>query len=125
MKKIALVSGAMVILGCQHLSLQAEPAVLSAVNADVKLQLQQRIIELIGGAPVKLSDTVLTRNNILIIEQAVLRDNAGLPIMGRHHQLSNRFSLWLDADGCWLQHDSSEKRVVLTGVSCTALQSKS
>ncbi|WNO62232.1 hypothetical protein [Rheinheimera sp. MMS21-TC3] len=118
MKKLTLVASVILAFGCQNMTTAAQPAVLNMVNADVKLQLQQGIIALSGGAPVKLSDTVLTNDNILIIEQALLRDSRGLPIMGRHQLPTRTYSLWLDNKRCWLQDESSEKRVELTKVSC-------
>lgn len=109
------------VAGCQPGLAELTPAVLQQVNAQVKTQLQQAIVQLNGGAPVKLSDSVLTKTNTLIIEQAILRDQQGLPITGRHQQQTETFSLWLAGKQCWLRHQRSEKMVKLQQVQCSPM----
>ena len=123
MKQLLLGAIFCTVAGCQPGLSELTPALLQQVNTEVKAELQQAIVQLNGGAPVKLSDSVLTKTNTLIIEQAVLRDQQGLPIMGRHQQHTETFSLWLDGKQCWLRHQRSEKMVKLKLAQCMVLAS--
>jgi hypothetical protein len=87
----------------------------------VKAELQQAIIELIGGQPVKLADTVFSNSHQLFIEQAILRDPQGRPIMGRHSQPAILLQLKQADQQCLLSHPASGRTVKLSSSNCQVL----
>lgn len=106
---------------CYNSTVESQPARLINPSAAVKLEIQQHIVQLIGGAPVTLADDVFTQSNILYIEQAVLRDNKGLPIMGRHQQPVIRITLWHENGHCVLHHAPTETSRLLSLAKCQPL----
>jgi len=116
-----LYTGVLITLlaGCQQTA--AEPVAARLINpsAATLQELQQDIQQLIGGEPVKLADNVFTESSKLYIEQQVLLDDRGLPLMGRHQQPVKIFSLLTDGSQCLLRHDASEQVVILQQVQCT------
>lgn len=107
------------ITGCQQTVAEPVAAKLTNPSAATLQELQQHIQQLIGGEPVKLADNVFTESSKLYIEQQVLLDDRGLPLMGRHQQPVKIFSLLTDGSLCLLRHDASEQVVILQQVQCT------
>ncbi|MDX3774607.1 hypothetical protein QE250_10825 [Chromatiaceae bacterium AAb-1] len=112
---------ASVLSGCQHSIAEPVPALLTNPSAATKQELQQQIQQLTDGPQVKLADNVFTTSHKLYIEQQVLVDERGLPLMGRHQQPVKIFSLLTDGSHCLLRHDASEQLVILQQVQCTAV----
>ncbi|MDX1677904.1 hypothetical protein [Arsukibacterium sp.] len=106
------------LAGCGITQAEPQPARLSNMNPAIKAELQQAIIKLIGGEPVKLADNAFADSHQLFIEQAILRDPQGRPIMGRHSQPAILLELQ-QADGqCLLSHPASGRAVALTDSQC-------
>ncbi|WP_152663136.1 hypothetical protein [Arsukibacterium ikkense] len=97
---------------------EPQPARLTNMSPAVKAELQQAIVELIGGEPVKLADNAFVASHQLFIEQAILRDPQGRPIMGRHQQPAILLELQQDDKQCLLSHPASGRSVLLSLSSC-------
>ncbi|HAW92914.1 MULTISPECIES: hypothetical protein [unclassified Arsukibacterium] len=114
----SLLTGFILLAGCQSIKAEPQPAWLTNMSPAIKAELQQAITELIAGQPVKLADTVFSNSHRLFIEQAILRDAQGLPIMGRHSQPAILLELQ-QADGqCLLSHPASGRFVKLSTSDC-------
>tara|TARA_R110002126_G_scaffold54341_5_gene147149 strand:+ start:643 stop:1068 length:426 start_codon:yes stop_codon:yes gene_type:complete len=119
---VTLLAGVNLLVGCQGINAapqpEPQPAQLTNMSPAVKTELQRAIIELIGGEPVKLADSVFSGSNQLFIEQAILRDPQGRPIMGRHSQPAILLELqWAD-NQCLLSHPASKRSVLLSVSRC-------
>ncbi|OGO74865.1 MAG: hypothetical protein A2203_09330 [Chromatiales bacterium RIFOXYA1_FULL_46_5] len=105
---------------CQQVQAVAEPAVLTQTSPEVKLELQQQIQKAIGGPLVKLADNAYLFESQIWIESAVLKDDKGRPLDGRHMDLANLFLLQIDQGQCQLKHNKSGQIFVLTKATCMA-----
>ena len=114
----SLLTGVSVLASCKMTQAEPQPARLTNMNPAVKAELQQAIVELIGGQPVKLADNAFTNSHQLFIEQAILRDPQGRPIMGRHQQPAILLELQRANDQCLLSHPASGRSVVLSMSNC-------
>ncbi len=114
---LVLTAVAILLSGCQ-LTKAAEPAVLSRVDAAVKQQMSDFIIQIVGGTEVPLSDTVLMTEPELFISQRMPLDSRGLPLDGRHALPAYRFYLVMQHGRCILQHPASGKQQTLTTAVC-------
>ena len=118
MKALLLAPLLTLLAACQVNDALSAPALLVDPDETSRRVLQDAIMQMIGGEPVLLADDVLTTSSELFIQQAVLRDNQGRPIMGRHTQPAYRFELRIDNGDCVLVNPGLNKRVELTGVEC-------
>lgn len=120
----SLLAGACLLTGCKMTPAEPQPARLIAMSPAVKVELKKAIIELIGGKPVKLADTVFSNSNQLFIEQAILRDPQGRPIMGRHQQPAILLELQQTGQQCLLSHPASGRSVILSISRCQPAAAK-
>ncbi|MBV2129274.1 hypothetical protein [Arsukibacterium indicum] len=114
----SLLAGACLLTGCKITPAEPQPALLTNMSPAVKVELQQAIVELIGGQPVKLADNAFATRHQLFIEQAILRDEKGLPIMGRHSQPAILLELQQADNQCRLSHPASGNSVALVNSQC-------
>lgn len=114
----SLLAGACLLAGCKMTTAEPQPARLTNMSPQIKAELQQAIIELIGGEKVKLADNAFADSHQLFIERAILRDPQGLPIMGRHSQPAILLELQQADNQCLLSHPASGRSVVLTKSNC-------
>ncbi|MDX1539139.1 hypothetical protein [Arsukibacterium sp.] len=114
----SLLAGACLLAGCKMTTAEPQPARLTNMSPEIKAELQQAIIELIGGEKVKLADTAFADSHQLFIERAILRDPQGLPIMGRHSQPAILLELQQADNQCLLSHPASGRSVALTKSNC-------
>ncbi len=114
----SLLAGAILLGGCQMTQAEPQPARLTNLSPEVIVELQQAIVELIGGEPVTLADTVFSSSHQLFIEQAILRDPQGRPIMGRHQQPAILLELQQRDKQCLLSHPASGRTVLLSISRC-------
>ncbi len=110
----------LVASACQQVQAVAEPAVLTETSAEVRLELQQQIQKAIGGPLVKLADNAYLFESQIWVESAVLRDDKGRPLDGRHMDLANLFILQIEQGQCQLKHNKSGQIFVLTKAKCMA-----
>jgi hypothetical protein len=109
---------------CQQVQAVAEPAVLTETSPAVKLEIQQSIQKAIGGTLVKLADNAYLFESQVWIESAVLKDEKGRPLNGRHMDLANLFILQIDQGQCQLKHNKSGQIFVLENAKCMAEQQR-
>lgn len=115
----ATVAGMVLLVSaCQQVQAVAEPAVLTQTSPAVKLELQQQIQKAIGGPLVKLADNAYLFESQIWIESAVLKDDKGRPLDGRHMDLANLFLLQIEQGQCQLKHNKSGQIFVLTKATC-------
>jgi len=110
----------LVASACQQVQAVAEPAVLTETSAEVRLELQQQIQKAIGGPLVKLADNAYLFESQIWVESAVLRDDKGRPLDGRHMDLANLFILQIEQGQCQLKHNKSGQLFALTKAKCMA-----
>ena len=110
----------LVASACQQVQAVAEPAVLTETSAEVRLELQQQIQKAIGGPLVKLADNAYLFESQIWVESAVLRDDKGRPLDGRHMDLGNLFMLQIEQGQCQLKHNKSGQLFALTKAKCMA-----
>lgn len=115
---VSLLAGACLLTGCTMTQAKPQPARLTNMSPTIKAELQQAIVELIGGEPVKLADNAFANSHQLFIEQAILRDRQGRPIMGRHNQPAILLELQQADNQCLLSHPASGRTVLLSKSSC-------
>ncbi|WP_019676332.1 hypothetical protein [Arsukibacterium perlucidum] len=115
---VSLLAGISVLAGCSMTQAEPQPARLTNMSPAVKAELQQAIIELIGGEPVKLADNAFVSSHQLLLEQAILRDPQGRPIMGRHQQPAILLELQQVDEQCLLSHPASGRSVQLSTGRC-------
>lgn len=115
---VSLLAGAAALGGCSMIQAEPQPAWLTNMSPTVKAELQQAIVELIGGEPVKLADNAFVTSHQLFIEQAILRDPQGRPIMGRHNQPAILLELQQVDKQCLLSHPASGRTVQLINSNC-------
>jgi hypothetical protein len=106
------------LAACQQVQPFAEPAVLIQASAESKLEIQQSIQRAIGGPLVKLSDNVFLFESQIWVESAVLRDDKGRPLDGRHMDLANLFLLQMAEGQCQLKHNKSGEIFKLKYARC-------
>lgn len=114
----SLLAGVILLGGCSMTQAEPQPAVLTNMSPAVKTELQQAIVELIGGEPIKLADNAFVNSHQLFVEQAILRDAQGRPIMGRHNQPAILLELVETNAQCLLSHPASGRTVQLSLSSC-------
>jgi hypothetical protein len=71
------------------------------------------------GAPVRLSDDVLTRESTLVIERERRLDPSGLPAQGRERGPPARFRLVKIGGECVLVHEATGQRFLLKETTCS------
>lgn len=120
LKYATLGSMLLIVSACQQVQAVAEPAVLTESSPEVKLELQQQIQKAVGGPLVKLADNAYLFESQIWVESAVLRDDKGRPLDGRHMDLANLFILQIEQGQCQLKHNKSGQVFVLTKAKCMA-----
>jgi hypothetical protein len=114
----SLLAGLTMLAGCKMTETVAQPARLTNMSPAVKTELRHAIVELIGGEPIKLADNAFVASHQLFIEQAILRDPQGRPIMGRHQQPAYLLELQQRNNQCLLSHPASGRTVLLSRSHC-------
>jgi hypothetical protein len=98
------------------------PAVITHPNAASRADLERAVSRALHGAPVRLADDALTRNNLLIVDRAQARDVRGLPLNGREPGRPQHFRLLRHNSKCVLLHVETGKAHVLGHTSCRVLR---
>jgi hypothetical protein len=73
---------------------------------------------------VKLADNAYLFESQVWIESAVLKDEKGRPLNGRHMDLANLFILQIDQGQCQLKHNKSGQIFLLENEKCMAEQQR-
>ena len=118
----ALLFGTLLLVtGCQQTQAQLQPARIVDVNPQSKAQLQKAIKALLNR-DIKIADNAFSQASEILVERAVLKDDRGLPIMGREFGNVLKLSLFTDGSGCFLQSsETAQLQTTVESVRCQAL----
>jgi hypothetical protein len=97
------------------------PAIITHPTAASRADLERAVSQAFHGAPVRLADDALTRNDLLIVGHAQARDARGLPLNGRELGRPQHFRLLRRASQCVLLHVETGKSYVLAHTTCRVL----
>jgi hypothetical protein len=100
------------------------PAVIVHPSAESRSELSRVIRNAFGGAPVTLADDALTTSNVLSLEHANLRDQAGRPLNGRELSHPETFQLFKRGSHCVLVRTKNGDGWTLRHVRCRAQPSE-
>ncbi|MBD1390909.1 hypothetical protein IC617_15875 [Neiella sp. HB171785] len=100
-----------------------EPVAAVVASGDANKQaLERAASELLFGRQIRFSATAFTDSSRVSIEKNQTRDGQGLPLNGRELQAEVIvFSLWKQAEQCWLKREDTEKQVLVEGVDCQSI----
>ena len=97
------------------------PAIITDPTATSRADLERAVSQAFHGAPVRLADDALARNDLLIVGRAEARDSHGLPLNGRELGRPQHFRLVRRGAQCVLLHVETGKRSVLPHTRCRVL----
>ena len=92
---------------------------ISAPTPASREELARVVSAALHGAPVTLADDALTKESVLIIERAGIRDAHGVRIDGRVMEKPEEFRLVKSGSQCVLIHRRAGERHTLTHATCT------
>ena len=119
--RAAVVASAFVLTGCASTpSHSDEPALITAPTPASREELARVVSTALHGARVTLADDALTKESVLFIERARIRDASGVPIDGRVMEKPEQFQLVKSGAECVLIHRRTGERHALTHTTCTA-----
>ena len=97
-------------------------AVIVEPNAKSRLALQNAVSKSLGVAYVVMAEDALTKDSVLIIEPARIRDFEGRLLQGRETRLPERFHLvkGKKKEECVLIYDRTGARIPLADTHCKA-----
>jgi heme A synthase len=112
-------AAAVVLAACVSTASRSdEPAVITAPTPASRAELAHVVSAALHGAPVTLADDALTKESLLIIERARMRDASGVPIDGRVTEKPEQFELVKSGSQCVLIHRRTGARHALTHTTC-------
>jgi hypothetical protein len=100
---------------------RSAPAIIAHPTAASRADLERAVSQAFHGAPVRLADDALTRNDLLIVGRAQARDSRGLPLNGRELGRPQHFRLLRRGAQCMLLHVETGKPYVLAHTTCRVL----
>ncbi|HEY1890087.1 MAG TPA: hypothetical protein VGG63_06755 [Steroidobacteraceae bacterium] len=102
-------------------STRGAPAIITHPTAASRADLERAVSQALHGAPVRLAADALTRNELLIVGHAQIRDARGLPLNGRELGRPQHFRLLRRGSQCVLLHVETGKRYRLPHTTCRLL----
>lgn len=97
------------------------PAVLTQYSPEALAELTAIVSAALDNKQVTLAQSTFTTSSMLVIERKPLRDSSGQPIMGRSYEIPEKFDLVLSQGACYLLHEKSNRRWLLSKAECKAL----
>ncbi|HJS89851.1 MAG TPA: hypothetical protein VJ738_07785 [Steroidobacteraceae bacterium] len=94
------------------------PALITEVSAASRADLERAVSQALGGAPVRLADDALTRDSVLIVGRAQIRNVNGVPLNGRELGRPQHFQLMEKDSRCVLLHLETGRSSVLPHTHC-------
>lgn len=114
----SLISTLLLVTGCQQAKAQLVPAVVTSITPASKAQLQQAIKSLLYR-DITIADNAFSQTSDILIERAVIKDERGLPIMGRNLGQALKLSLMTDGKNCFLQSsETGTEKVAVSAIGC-------
>jgi hypothetical protein len=95
-------------------------ALLEHPSSESRLILEKSIGDLLNSQPVKLADSVFTKNSTVIIESRQPKNGSGNLLDGREIRQADTFVLLTEDGKCYLKHDQSGHTTLLEDISCKA-----
>lgn len=110
-----------ILAGCQLQIKQQQPALLAKPSqADID-KISLVIGEALDTTNIRLSQTIFTETNILIVERQLIKSNAHLYSA---NDKPNHFVLFKEANDCFIYHKQTEQQWFLENIECATYQSK-
>ena len=98
------------------------PAIITHPTAASRAALERAVaLELTHGAPVRLAPDALTRQSLLLVGHAQVRDARGIPLNGRELGRPQHFRLLRRGSKCVLLHVETGKLSLLAHTTCRPL----
>ncbi|WP_299080315.1 hypothetical protein [uncultured Paraglaciecola sp.] len=95
------------------------PALLVQPNANTRIILETAIGQLLNSQPIKLANSVFTKQHTIMIErQQTINGDIS---MGRGVDFADSVSLLTKSGKCYLQHVQSKRIEQVKGIGCQAL----
>jgi hypothetical protein len=123
----ALALGVFLLSACNSTSEEFKDARFSQANPQNVEAVQNAIAPFFNGAQIQLADDVFTRSSVLLIDKAGKVDRYGNVINGRDMTRpgqgetgAERFYLKTLNNECFILHDESGERIMLSGLNCVA-----
>jgi len=116
---IVLMAG---LSGCHHFThaqTNSVPALVQASAANTQ-QLEQALARLLNASQIKIDASAFTQSSQLTIARAPHYDDNALLVMGRRYEPPHNVRLYLENNQCIIKLVGSEKRQVVTQVTCRA-----
>lgn len=123
-RAVSLAAGLLAAQGCNTLHAEDVPAVLVEPTAESRAELARVVSAALDGSPVLLADDALTEASLLTIERRVPRDIEGRPAAGRVLDPPEQFRLVRSGTRCFLVHQRTGERTLLTLSSCRPAQAR-
>ena len=109
------------IVACSAPELNLDVAALrTSADLESKTELQNVVSSALDGVAITIADDALTRESTLIIERGMRRRIDGPPELGRDLGRPQHFRLVIDARQCFLVHQETGLRWMLTATECAA-----
>ena len=109
------------VAGCASPEIGSEvPALRVDPDAASTAELRNVASSALDGVDVLIADDALTGSSWLIVERGMRQRIDGPPELGRNLGRPERFQLVLDGNQCFLVHENTEFRWLLTDTDCIA-----
>lgn len=109
------------LVACSAPETNPDIAALRAnANLESTTELQNVVSSALDGVAITIADDALTRDSTLIIERGMRRRIDGPPELGRDLGRPQHFQLVVDARQCFLVHQETGLRWMLTATECVA-----
>ena len=112
---------ALALAACSANPVSTDVAALRATaDARSKLEIENVLSSALGGVDITIADDALTLESTLIMERGMHRSVDRAPALGRDLGRPNHFQLVLDARQCFLVHQETGLRWMLSQTECVA-----
>ena len=115
-----LLASLLIFSGCKATASEPVAALSKQTSSEAKVEIQQAIVKLKGGARPILADNVFEVTDILLISKTTPKNNFGQPLVGRHFQMPSQFNLQLRGKTCGLYYAKTQTFMPLKLLTCIA-----
>jgi hypothetical protein len=115
-----VITTVLILAGCQ-LQAQHQPALLNKPSQPEINKISHVIGEALGTNNIRLSHTIFSETNVLIVERQPIKSN---PHLHSANDMPDHFVLLKDSNGCFIYHKQSEQQWLLENIECYAYQDK-
>ena len=115
-----VITTVLILAGCQ-LQAQQQPALLNKPSQLEINKISRVIGEALGTNNIRLSHTIFSETNVLIVERQPIKSN---PHLHSANDKPDHFVLLKDSNGCFIYNKQSEQQWLLENIECYAYQDK-